>query len=233
MAASLFPSTQWSVLRAVRGPCPEEARRGLARLCESYWYPVYAFIRGKANDRDAAEDLTQEFFARLIAKEHFDNVSPERGLFRAFLLAAVKHFLSDQRDRDRAQKRGGGVAPLSLDFVEAEVRYRLTPESVYEQNWARMLFDQAVKRLHGESVKAGKAVQFEACRCYLMDDDDPPAYAVTAERLKLSEGALKVKVHRLRQRLGEVLRSQIEETVVTAAEAEAELRYVMELLQGR
>ena len=232
MPGSPFPPTRWSVLRALQGPSQEEAERGLVYLCESYWYPVYAFVRGQGHDRAAAEDLTQGFFTSLIAKEHFENVSPERGRFRTFLLAAAKHFLANERDRHRTQKRGRGVASLSLDFAEADLRYQETPASLYEQHWARMLLNKAVRRLHGEYVKAGKAVPFEACRPYLTDDD-PPAYAKTAAKLEVSEGALKVKVHRMRQRLGEILRSLIEETVATPEETDEELRCVLELLQRR
>ena len=238
MPNAAFPPTQWSVLFALQGGLPEEAERGMVRLCESYWYPIYAFIRGTGHDRPAAEDLTQQFFTNLIARETFENIAPERGRFRSFLLAAVQHFLSNQRHRDRAKKRGGGVAPLSLDFAAADDRYRLepraaeTPETLYEIRWARALLDDSLHRLHAECVKAGKAVQFQAFRPFLMDDD-PPSYAGTAAHLKLTEGAAKVAVHRMRKRFGEILRARIGETVASLEEADEELRYVGELLKRR
>jgi RNA polymerase sigma-70 factor (ECF subfamily) len=238
MPQAPFPVTQWSIVRSLQGRRTEEVQRGLTRLCESYWYPVYAFIRRAGNDPGAAEDLTQEFFLTLIAKERFDRVAPELGRFRSYLLAAVKHFLANQRERDRAQKRGGGVAPLSLDFGAAEDRYRLdppaaaTPETEYEVRWAHTVFDQAVRTLHGEFVKVGKAVQFQAFRPFLLDDD-PPSYAAVAARLNMTESTAKVGVHRMRKRWGEILRAQINETVSTAEEAEQELRFVFEILKRR
>jgi len=205
-----FPTTQWSVVLAAQGERTPERREALAELFETYWYPVYAFIRHRTAQAADAEDLTQGFFASILALGSIDSVRPERGRFRAFLLGAAKHFLSAERARAGAQKRGSGVAPLSLDFADGDRRYRLEPAS---SDNPELQFDAALDKLRQEFVADGNAVQFEALRPYLTAAEEPPTYIQTAAGLEISEAAVKTSVHRARRRFGRLLREQIAQTV--------------------
>ncbi len=215
------------------GPASQEA---LARLCEVYWYPVYAFVRRSGFDADAAQDLTQEFFTRVIEKDYLSSVTPSRGRFRSFLLSAVKHFLSNQRDRARAAKRGGGQSPLPLESATAEGRYRLepadptSPDIVFERKWATTVLERAFGHLEAEQMEAGKGDAFALLKGALTGDRDI-SYADIATRLGTTEGAVKVSVHRLRRRFGEILRQEIAETVETPGEIDDELRYLFAALE--
>ena len=217
-----FPTTQWSVVTAAQGDPTPNARLALERLLETYWYPVYAFIRSRTGQAADAEDLTQGFFARLLDLRSLDSVRPEAGRFRAFLLASTKHYLSVERARERTQKRGGGVAALPIDFASAYSRYRLeastgdNPELQLERQWARAAFEAAGEKLRQEFAASGKAVHFEAFRQYLTAGDEPASYAEVAAGLELTEAAVKVAVHRARRRFGHLLREQIAETVSAA-----------------
>jgi len=214
-----FPTTRWSIVVAAQGARTENARQALERLFETYWYPVYAFIRSRTRHATDAEDLTQGFFASLLALDSIDSVRPERGRFRAFLLGAAKHYLSAERARAGAQKRGGGQAPLSLDFVSGDRRYRLepasemNPELQFEREWARAALDAAREKLRQEFAAAGNAVQFEAFRPYLTASEEPPSYAQTAAGLEMTEAAVKIAVHRTRRRFGRFLREEIAQTM--------------------
>jgi RNA polymerase sigma-70 factor (ECF subfamily) len=220
--AQRFPTTRWSIVIAARGSHSGDARHALAHLFETYWYPVYVFIRRRAKDSAAAEDLTQGFFASLLDRCSLDTVRPELGRFRAFLLASAKHYLAAERARDRAQKRGGGNIPLSLDFSSADRRYRLDiaseedPESQYERQWALAVLDAAEEKLRRHFAEIGKAIQFEAFRPYLTADDEAPSYAELAAGLEMTEASVKVAVHRARRRFGKVLRDQIAETIAAS-----------------
>ena len=206
-----------------------QAQDALASLCASYWYPLYAFIRRQDFSADQSQDLTQEFFARLLEKDFLAAVDREQGKFRSFLLAACKHFLANERDRERAQKRGGGRQLLSLDFDAADERYRRepahghTPERLFERRWALTLLDQVLARLRQESVERGQEKLFDRLKVFLTGEAGP-AYRQVAKELGLSEGAVKVAVHRLRGRYRELLREEIGRTVVTAAEIDDEIR---------
>ncbi len=214
-----FPTTQWSIVVAAQGAGTADARQALARLFETYWYPVYAFIRSRTPQAADAEDLTQDFFASLLALSSIDSVRPERGRFRAFLLGAAKHHLSAERARASTQKRGGGQTPLSLDFPSGDRRYRLepstemNPELQFEREWARSACEAAQEKLRQEFAADGNAVQFEAFRPYLTAGEEPPSYAQTAAGLEMTEVAARVGVHRARRRFGRLLREEIAQTV--------------------
>jgi RNA polymerase sigma-70 factor (ECF subfamily) len=223
-----FETTQWSIVLAAGRGASGDAREALAALCERYWYPVYAFVRGRGHGADEAEDLTQAFFAKLLEKRYVRDADPERGRFRSFLLAAVTHFLSNERDRETALKRGGGRAVVSLDAENAEGRYRLepshdmTPERVFRRRWALTLLERAVVRLREEAERAGQAERFERLKACLTGDAVP--HAEVAAALGMSEGAVKVAVHRLRRRYRELLRAEIADTVANPAAVDDELR---------
>lgn len=214
-----FPTTQWSVVIAAQGAPTPDARRALERLFETYWYPVYAFIRSRTEQAADAEDLTQGFFAGLIDLGSLDSVRPELGRFRAFLLASAKHYLSAERARARTQKRGGGAIALPIDFASADSRYRLeaspgvNPEVLFERQWARAAFEAVEEKLRHEFAAAGRAIHFEAFRQYLTAGDEPASYAEVAAGLEMTEAAVKAAVHRARRRFGRLLREQIAETV--------------------
>jgi len=212
------------------------SHQALARLCETYWYPVYAFVRHAGHPTDEAEDLTQEFFTRLLEKHWLGDATRERGKFRSFLLASVRHFLANEWDRTQRQKRGGGCLVLSLDFEIAEGRYRsnpyddMTPERLFERQWAKALLDQVLTRLRTEFAGRGQGTQFELLKRFLAGDQERGSYAQVAGELNMSEGALKVAVHRLRHRYGELVREEIAGTVASATEVEEEIRYLINVL---
>jgi RNA polymerase sigma-70 factor (ECF subfamily) len=225
-----FRTTHWTLILAARDRDSPEARQALEELCQSYWYPLYAFIRRSGHPSEEARDLTQEFFARLLEKDYLADVDREKGKFRSFLLAACKHFLANERDRVLAQKRGGGRTVLSFDADAAESRYSsepqhtLTPERLFERRWALHLLQTVLNRLRAEQEKARKAEQFEQLKGFLAGERGPTRYAQAAETLGTTVGALKVSVHRLRGRYRELLREEIGRTVNDSAEVEAEIR---------
>ena len=229
-AAGRFASTRWSLVAAAgRGDSPE-AREALAVLCRAYWYPLYAYARRRLPGADDAQDLTQEFFARLLEKDYLQAADPRRGKFRSFLLTAFKHFLAGEHDRAAAQKRGGGRRPLSLDFQDGEHRYRhepadpTTPETLYERRWALTLLEQTLARLRQEFTGAGKEPLFQALKGALTGDGTAGPYARVGQDLGLSEQAVKTAVYRLRRRFQELLRAEIAQTVASPEEVEDELR---------
>jgi RNA polymerase sigma-70 factor (ECF subfamily) len=230
-----FCTTHWSLVLAARGDTAR-AQPALAALCHAYWYPLYAFVRRQGVAPHDAQDLTQEFFARLLEKEWLNAVARERGRFRSWLLAALKHFLANEWDKSRAQKRGGGLAFVSIDDTSAESRYvhepadHTTAETLYDRRWALTLLDRVLARLREEFVVAGKAAHFEALKGTLTGDRTP--YAEIAATLGTSEGAVKVAVHRLRERYRDLIRAEIAETVGSPAEVEDELRHLLAALSG-
>ncbi len=230
-----FATTHWSmVLSAGVGRSPE-AGRALATLCENYWFPLYAFVRRAGYSAEDAQDLTQEFFARLLAQSFFAKADREKGKFRSFLLAALKHFLADQWDRAHAQRRGGSHTVLSFDSLDAETRYRLepaaelTPEKMFEKQWALSLLEHVLSRLQGGMVAEGKSALFEALKDTLTGVRSSTYAAIGAE-LGMSEGAVKVAVHRLRRRYRALLREEIAQTVASAEEIGDEIRYLLSCL---
>ncbi|MBI5772644.1 MAG: sigma-70 family RNA polymerase sigma factor [Verrucomicrobia bacterium] len=237
-AAAHFAETHWSlVLTAARGGDSTRAGDALAALCQTYWYPLYAFVRRQGHAPHDAQDLTQEFFARLLAKNWLADVNRERGRFRSFLLAAMKHFLANEWDKAQAQKRGGGEHNFfSLDAESAEGRYALEPadtataDKLFERRWALTLLDRVLARLKDEHDTPAKRAQFDALKGCLTGASASAPYAELAVKLGMSEGAVKVAAHRLRQRYRELLRAEIAATVGTAAEVDEELRHLFAAL---
>jgi len=217
------------VAAAGQGPSLE-AQEALATLCHIYWYPLYAYARRHVPSAHDAQDLTQAFFAQLLEKEYLQAADPERGKFRSFLLTAFKHFLSKERARAHAQKRGGGRCMLSLDFQMGESRYHLepvdhaTPERLYERGWALSILEQTLARLRQELANAGKEKLFECLKGALAGEGVQESYARIALELGLTESAIKVAVHRLRRRYQELLRAEIAQTVVAPEDVDEELR---------
>jgi RNA polymerase sigma-70 factor (ECF subfamily) len=231
-----FAATRWSMVLAAAGRTSHDAQAALAKLCETYWYPLYAYLRRQGSDPHVARDLTQGFFARLLEKGFLDAVDPSRGRFRSFLLACLKHFLSNERDRERAVKRGGGKGAVSIDAAGAEERYalepvdQLTPERLFERRWAMTLLEQTLDALQGEHQQRGKGELFEALKVHLLGDPDAAGYAAIGVRLDMTEAAVKKTVQRLRGRYRELLREQIAQTVATPAEVDEEIRALFNAL---
>ena len=227
-----FDTTRWSVVRAAGGP---DSSAALALLCRAYWYPLYAFVRRRGYSAHDAQDLTQGFFAQLLARNDLATVDRARGRFRSFLLGALKHYLANEWDRAQAQKRGGGVALISIDDAEAERRYQdepaeqITAEQLYDRRWALTLLDQVLAKLSAEMSIAGKSAQFEALK-FCLTGEPGAAYTEIAERLGTTEGALKVAIHRLRDRYRALLRAEIAETVGSEADVDDELRQLFAAL---
>jgi RNA polymerase sigma-70 factor (ECF subfamily) len=229
----MFATTHWSMVLAAGGSSSPSAREALERLCRAYWFPLYGYVRSKGFSPQDAEDLTQEFFSRFLASDALRTVSQERGRFRAFLLASLNHFLANQWDRLRAQKRGGNRARLSLDAASAEQRLQLepatdvTPDRLYECRWALTLLDAVLERLRAEMIAAGKLATFDALRGFLSDAAGTLSYAEAAARLGLTEVATRKSVQRLRQRYRELLREEVAHTVGAPHEVESELRHLL------
>ncbi len=230
-----FTTTQWSLVIAAGQGQTKESRQALASLCEKYWYPLYAFVRRSGHDAEDARDFVQGFFAVLLEKDYLKEARRERGRFRSFLLVSLKHFMANEQRRARAQKRGGGRVPLSLDFETAERRYRLeptdplTPEIVFEQRWALTLFEQALEALREEHTAEGKAFLFDRLKAYLTFGEPRVPYHQLAVELEKSEGAVKVAIHRLRKRFGDLLRSEIAQTLLEPDEVEDEVQHLFAL----
>jgi RNA polymerase sigma factor (sigma-70 family) len=229
-----FRTTHWSmVLRA--GGDDATAHAALSNLCSAYWYPLYAFVRREGHPPHDAQDLTQEFFARLLERGGLASVAPERGRFRTWLLSALQHFLINEWHRARTQKRGGAVVLLSLDD-EAEARYLrepadpLTAAKLFDRRWALTLLDRVLAHLGAEFAASGKAAQFEALKFCLSGEKH--AYAEVAHTLGMSEGAVKVAAHRLRERYRALIRAEIAETVSSPEDVAGEMHDLFAALSG-
>jgi RNA polymerase sigma factor (sigma-70 family) len=235
-AAGRFQTTSWSMVIAAAEQPAESAEAALAKLCQLYWYPVYAFARRRGNSEDDARDLTQAFFSRVLEKNYLKAADPARGRFRSFLLAAVRHFLANEWNREQAGKRGGGVLTIALDRETAEGRYclepatRETPEKVYERQWAQTLLDQVMASLREEYASGGRLDQFERLEPFLTATGGLP-YTELARQWGNSEGAVKVAVHRIRKKYRMLLRQKIAETVASPAEIDDEIRFLLAALE--
>ena len=236
--AGVFATTHWSaVLEAGKGDSPAAAA-ALGELCRGYWYPLYAFIRRQGHSPEEAEDLTQGFFARLLEKDYVKLADPQRGKFRSFLLFALKNFLKNEWARATRQKRGGVSVPVSWDRESAEHRYglepvdQMTPETIFEKQWAIALLERVLVRLKGEQKEAGRERLFEEVKGWLWGDKGVMGYAELAGQLGLTEPALKSAVHRLRLRFRELLREEIGRTVATPLEVQEELEGLMAVLRS-
>jgi RNA polymerase sigma-70 factor (ECF subfamily) len=232
----VFVTTHWSVVLAATRSDTTRAQTALARLCQAYWYPLYAYVRRRGYDAHDAQDLTQEFFARLLAQKWLAQADRERGRFRTFLLSALGHFLTNEWDKARAQKRGGGVEIVPLQLDSAETRYGhepadpVTPEQGYERQWALALLEQVLNRLQQEHEGEGHAELFATLKPCLVGDRQAQPYAALAAKLGMTEGAIKVAVHRLRQRYRQLLREEIANTVASDAEVDEEMRHLFAVL---
>ena len=232
-----FATTHWSVVLTAKDGASPDAMAALDRLCRAYWFPLYAYVRRQGYDPNDAMDLTQGFFARLLEKNYLHQVERQKGQVRSFLLASLRHFLSDERDRARAAKRGGGQSFISLDdHTEAEERYRLepadgaSPDRIFDRRWAFTLLESAQQRLRNEYARAGKTELHDA----LAHSDARPraeeTYAELARRWGMTETAVKSAAHRLRQRFHELVREEVAQTVSSPTELDEEIRYLISVV---
>ncbi|HOX60116.1 MAG TPA: sigma-70 family RNA polymerase sigma factor [Candidatus Paceibacterota bacterium] len=233
-----FATTHWTVVLGVGDSDTTQTRAALEKLCHTYWYPLYAYVRRYGYSPEDAQDLTQEFFARLLERKWVERADPQQGRFRSFLLGVLKHFLADERDKMRAQKRGGGIPPIPLEVAGAETRYQLelpdnlTAEKIYEKRWALALLENVLTKLRREYEADGKEALFAKLEACLTKGRAAIPYRALAEELHMGEGALRMTVHRLRARYRQLLRSEIADTVLTREEVEEEMRHLFQVLSG-
>ncbi|HYN09668.1 MAG TPA: hypothetical protein VES67_19965 [Vicinamibacterales bacterium] len=231
-----FETTRWSVVLAASDSSSSAAREALATLCETYWYPLYGYVRRHGQDADEARDVVQSFILLLLERDDLQGLRPERGRFRAFLLVSLRHFLENRRVHDRALKRGGGQFPLPLEFGGAEDRYFLepadagTPETVFDRNWALAVLDHVFRRIRAEWEAKGRVGEFDRLKECLMGDLPLGGYLALAQDLGSTEAATKMAVQRLKRRFQQELRSEIADTVTDDA-VDDELRYLLRALQ--
>ena len=229
-------TTHWSVVLSARNKNPEESAAALETLCRTYWYPLYAFVRRQGHSAHDAQDLTQEFFARLLQKSYLDSVAQEKGRFRSFLLIALKRFLANEWDKARAQKRGGARELLSLDTNLAEQRYAgedreaRSADVIYERRWALTILDRAMARLRQTYTLQGRERDFNRLKPWLTAVRGEIPYGQIADELKMNEGAARVAVHRFRKQFREVFREEISQTVAVPEEIDDEVRHLMKAL---
>ena len=234
--AGQFATTHWSVVLAAGHSSVPGAQEALETLCRAYWYPLYVYVRRQGQSPHDAQDLTQEFFARLLEKKYLRLADPDRGKFRAFLLKSLKHFLVNEWEKARTQKRGGGQSIIPLDAEIAESRYAaepvqaLTLDQVYEKRWALTLIEAVLARLRENYEAAGRLPVFETLKGFIWGDQATLTYAEVAPQLGLTEGAVKVAVHRLRGRYRELLHAEIAKTVATPGEVDEELQHLIAVL---
>lgn len=231
-----FLTTHWSVVLAAGSSEATESHTALSTLCQTYWPPVYSFIRSRGSDGETARDLTQGFFTSLLEKRGLRAARQERGRFRNFLLASLKNYLAHERERAQAQKRGGGQTLIRFDrdpeesfFTPCEPAASDTPETIFERRWATSLLDQAMLDLGAEMERTRNRERFETLRAFLVSDTDPP-YAELARELRMTESAVRVQLHRMRQRFGAVLRECVVQTLDDTGNVDDELRYLIGLL---
>ena len=225
-----FATTHWSIVAAAGHQPSSDSKRAMASLCAAYWHPLYAYVRRRVPDVNEAQELTQAFFTELLEKNYVGSATPERGRFRSFLLTAFKHFLAKEWEKAKAQKRGGGRAPISLDFqfedsrLSIEPAAGLTAEQYYDQQWAIALLRQIMERLKGELDEAANATRFEELKSFIIGDHAGTTYAQAAAKLNMTEAAAKKAASRMRRRYRELLREEIAQTVAGPDEVEDEIR---------
>lgn len=235
---SSFATTRWSMVVAAGQVSSPSSAEALAHLCRTYWYPLYAFVRRRVADVNLAQDLTQDFFARLLEKNLLAVAQPERGKFRAFLLTALKNFLANEVAKQRTHKRGGSRLTLSLDFDIGEDRFRrepahhATPERHFARQWALALLDQVLLALRNEYEDAGKAAHFDRLKPFLGGGETTLSLADVAGELGLTEGAAKVAAHRLRRRYRDLLRAEVTHTLAEGEAVDDEIRWLFGVLAG-
>jgi RNA polymerase sigma-70 factor (ECF subfamily) len=234
----VFATTHWSVVLAAGESSSDGGQTALETLCGAYWYPIYVYVRRKGHGPESAQDLTQEFFAQLISKEHLKLADRNKGKFRTFLLAMLDHFLAREWSRAHRQKRGGQFAFISLDQQSPEERYRIepqdneTPERNFDRQWALTVLERTMSTLEQECSSSGKADLFQEAKPLLTARPETGTYVEISKRLAISEGAIRVAVHRLRQRYGELLSSEIAQTVERPADVQQEIRYLLGVLSS-
>lgn len=232
-----FTTTRWTVVLQAAGAesGPNEA---LEQLCRVYWPPLYAFLRRRGYSSHEAEDVVQGFFERFLAKDYLRDVSPEKGRFRSFLLASLRHFAANVRRDRQTERRGGGVPHLDLDNPEIAARCEAAleadcrPEVVFDRVWAETIMDRAARQLRRDQVESGKAGVYEVIRVWLATEPRPGAYAAAATKLGMTEGAIATAVYRLRQRFRELVRAEVAHTVLSPTDVESELTYLLDVLSA-
>jgi len=226
----IFATTHWTVVLAAGKRHTPHSDHALEELCRMYWFPLYAYVRRRGHSKEDAEDLTQAFFARFLAKNYLDGLSAERGRFRAFLLAALKHFLANEWDKSQRQKRGGGAEHLSLDWQTADTKFQVaaaaeaSPDKAFDREWALALLGKVIERLQAECVADGKGKLFEQLKVFLAAGKGETAQSDVAKALGMEEGAVRVAVHRLRKRYRVLLRDEIAHTLADPAMVDEEMR---------
>jgi RNA polymerase sigma-70 factor (ECF subfamily) len=229
-SGDIFATTHWTVVLAAGKRHTAQADRALEELCRTYWFPLYAYVRRRGLSREDAEDVTQAFFARFLAKNYLAGLSAEHGRFRAFLLASLKHFLANEWDKARTQKRGGGEIHLSLDWQTADTQFQVAdmtepgPDQAYDREWALALLAKVIDRLQAECAAEGKTKLFTQLKVFLTVGKDESAQADIAKSLGMEEGAVRVAIHRLRKRYRQLLRDEIANTLSDPAMVDEEMR---------
>ena len=235
---SRFATTHWSVVLAAGDSSSPQHEQALSRLCQAYWFPLYAYLRRRGHDRHQAEDWTQAFFTQMLDKRRLSGVSPKPGKFRSFLLASLKNFVTNEIDRVKAQKRGGSHTILSLDFGNAERQYisepthQMSPEKLFEKSWALTVLEHTMNELKAEFAKSNKLKLFGNLRIYLTTETDTIPYREMSIQLKMTEGAVKMAVHRLRARYRDLLRENVAQTVATQGQIDEEIHELLAVLSS-
>jgi RNA polymerase sigma factor (sigma-70 family) len=225
-----FHTTRWTLVLAAGKKQTPQSEVALEKLCATYWFPLYAYVRRRGQSREDAEDLTQAFFATFLAKNYLETLSAERGHFRAFLLAALKHFLANEWDKSQRQKRGGAITHLSLDWQSADAQFQIattvemSPDKAFDREWALALLGKVMERLETEAGTASRARQFAELKVFLTAEKGTLSHAAAAEALAIDEGAVRVAVHRLRKRYRELLRDEIAETLADTSQVNEEMQ---------
>ena len=226
----IFATTHWTVVLAAGKQHTPQSDGALEELCQTYWFPLYAYVRRRGHAKPDAEDLVQAFFARLLEKNFLAGLDNDKGKFRAFLLAALKHFLANEWDKSQAQKRGGGAAHLSLDWQTADTKFQVaaasevSPDKAFDREWALALLARVIERLQKECAVEGKAKLFEQLKKFLMAGGGESAQSEVAKSLGMEEGAVRVAIHRLRKRYRSLLRDEIANTLSDGTMVDEEMR---------
>ncbi len=236
-SAGVFATTHWSVVLNASAEDSSQALIAIEKLARAYWYPLYAYVRRRGHDAHTAEDLTQEFFARLINPRAFARVDRNKGRFRSWLLGAMNHFLAHEWEKACAQKRGGGLAAIPIDEAQANERYERhlatesTPEKLFDQQWALTILERAATRLRSAYIAEDRPEIYERLKSFISAEGPAQTYAEAASQLGLGESAVKSAIHRLRQRYQELIREEVAQTVCTAMELDDELRYLISVIR--
>jgi RNA polymerase sigma-70 factor (ECF subfamily) len=228
-ATDYFQTTRWTVILAAGKTHTPQSDAALENLCRTYWFPLYAYVRRRTASREDAEDMTQAFFARFLAKNYLNDLSAERGRFRAFLLASLKHFLANEWDKSQRQKRGGAIPHLSLDWESADSQFQAlasaepAPAESFDREWAVALLARVIERLEDECADGGRTRQFEELKIFLTAEKGALSHGTAAEALRMDEGAVRVAVHRLRKRYRQLLRDEIAQTLSDPGQVDEEM----------